>query len=65
MKIIAFNKNGDTAVFWMKHGRHIHRIDYGKQTKFFSDSMEAAHCFGECIHHSLEAKGKLDWTDND
>lgn len=65
MKIIASNKDGDIPVIWFKKGKKAHVIEYGKQRKTFFDDLEACHEFGECVRHSLECEGKLDWTDAD
>jgi hypothetical protein len=61
MRLLAEFKDGDCPVKWEVTGKGSHVITYGKQVDNFfkSKDLEASHCFGECVRHSLECASKF------
>ena len=48
----------DDVITWSR-GSGIHRINYGLQTKNFTDDVRAAKEFGLCVRHYAECEGLL------
>lgn len=54
---IEIANHADGLVVWSRGGKKNHQVRYALQVKTFTDSMEAAQEFGECVHHAAECVG--------